>query len=88
MPTTVTAATSSKGEPMDFIMLGNNLSVQLYWLPTNSTVVVPELPEEPNKPVLPNTVSASVPTKNFVSEETTETKTSSTLNSNRTCRCL
>ena len=37
-------------------------------------MVVPELPEEPNKPVLPNTVSVSVTYhKNFVSvEKTTE----------------
>ena len=46
---------------MDFIVSGNNLNVPTaYWFATNSTVVVPELPEEPNKPVLPNTVSASV----------------------------
>ena len=69
------AATIFKGEPMDFIVSGNNLNVPTaYWFATNSTVVVPELPEEPNKPVLPNTVSASVTYhKNFVSvEETTE----------------
>ena len=53
------AATIFKGEPMDFIVSGNNLNVPTaYWFATNSTVVVPELPEEPNKPVLPNTVSA------------------------------
>ena len=69
------AATIFKGEPMDFIVSGNNLNVPTaYWFATNSTVVVPELPEEPNKPVLPNTVSAKVTYhKNFVSvEETTE----------------
>ena len=60
---------------MDFIVSGNNLNVPTaYWFATNSTVVVPELPEEPNKPVLPNTVSVSVTYhKNFVSvEKTTE----------------
>lgn len=70
-----TAATIFKGEPMDFIVSGNNLNVPTaYWFATNSTVVVPELSEEPDKPVLPNTVSASVTYhRNFVSvEETTE----------------
>ena len=69
------AATIFKGQPMDFIVSGNNLNVPTaYWFATNSTVVVPELPEEPNKPVLPNTVSVSVTYhKNFVSvEKTTE----------------
>ena len=61
MPTMVLLQQSSRGEPMDFIVSGNNLNVPTaYWFATNSTVVVPELPEEPNKPVLPNTVSASV----------------------------
>ncbi len=46
----------------------------LIGLRLDSSVIVPELPEEPNKPVLPNTVSAKVTYhKNFVSvEETTE----------------
>ena len=69
------AATIFKGEPMDFIAGGNNLNVPTaYWFATDSSVIVPELPEEPNKPVLPNTVSAKVTYhKNFVSvEETTE----------------
>ena len=38
------AATIFKGEPMDFIVSGNNLNVPTaYWFATNSTVVVPEL---------------------------------------------
>ena len=65
---------------MDFIVSGNNLNVPTaYWFATNSTVVVPELPEEPNKPVLPNTVSAKVTYhKNFVSVEETTEKTEPT----------
>lgn len=55
------AATIFKGQPLDFIVSGNHQNIPTaYWFAIDSTIEVPELPEEPNKPVVPETVSASV----------------------------
>lgn len=65
------AATIFKGAPLDFIVSGNKLNVPTaFWFATDSTIEMPELPEEPNKPLLPETVSVSVSYhKNYASVE-------------------
>lgn len=55
------AAMVFKGAPIDFIVSGNKQNIPTaYWFATDSSIAVPELPEEPEKPLVPDTVAVSV----------------------------